>query len=100
MRTNKVSFTKPFLKWPGGKFRLLDRIRNRLDHGKRLVEPFVGSGAVFLNTSYKKYLLADTNPDLINLYLYLQKCTPTRYQSQFQHRWLHMAQQHRLLPPQ
>jgi len=73
MRTNKVSFTKPFLKWPGGKFRLLDRIRNRLDHGKRLVEPFVGSGAVFLNTSYKKYLLADTNPDLINLYLYVQK---------------------------
>ncbi len=73
MRTNKESFIKPFLKWPGGKFRLLDRIRNQLSQGKRLVEPFVGSGAVFLNTSYKKYLLADTNPDLINLYLHVQK---------------------------
>jgi DNA adenine methylase len=73
MRTNKVSLTKPFLKWPGGKFRLLDRIQNRLDPGKRLVEPFVGSGAVFLNADFKKYLLADTNPDLINLYLHVQK---------------------------
>ena len=68
-----MSFTKPFLKWPGGKYRILDRIQNRLDPGRRLVEPFVGSGAVFLNTSYKKYLLADTNPDLINLYLYVQQ---------------------------
>ena len=73
MRTNNVSLIKPFLKWPGGKFRLLDRIRNRLEPGKRLVEPFVGSGAVFLNASFNKYLLADTNPDLINLYLHVQK---------------------------
>lgn len=73
MRPNKMSFIKPFLKWPGGKYRLLDRIQNRLDSGKRFVEPFVGSGAVFLNTRYKKYLLADTNPDLINLYLEVQK---------------------------
>jgi len=73
MRTNNVSLTKPFLKWPGGKYKLLDRIRNRLEPGKRLVEPFVGSGAVFLNTDFKKYLLADTNPDLISLYLHVQK---------------------------
>lgn len=70
---NNKPFTKPFLKWPGGKYRLVERIRSRLDYGNRLVEPFVGSGAVFLNTRYKKYLLADTNPDLINLYLYVQK---------------------------
>lgn len=68
-----MAFIKPFLKWPGGKFRLVGRIQNRLGRGKRLVEPFVGSGAVFLNTNYKRYLLADTNPDLINLYLCLQK---------------------------
>lgn len=70
---NRMAFTKPFLKWPGGKFKLVERIQNKLDSGKRLVEPFVGSGAVFLNTDYKKYLLADTNPDLINLYLQVQK---------------------------
>lgn len=64
---------KPFLKWPGGKFRIINRIQNHLVEGRRLVEPFVGSGAVFLNTSYSRYLLADTNPDLINLYIYLQR---------------------------
>ena len=36
--------------------------------GKRLIEPFTGSAAVFLNTNYAEYLLADSNPDLINLY--------------------------------
>lgn len=59
---------RPFLKWPGGKYRLLSRIRNALHPGKRLIEPFVGSGAVFLNTDYGAYLLADANPDLIGLY--------------------------------
>ena len=68
-----MSFIKPFLKWPGGKFRLIERISKKLEPGKRLVEPFVGSGAVFLNTQYKRYLLADTNPDLINLYRYVQQ---------------------------
>ncbi|MGU9759657.1 DNA adenine methylase [Serratia marcescens] len=29
---------------------------------KRLVEPFVGSGAVFLNTDYESYLLCDIRP--------------------------------------
>ena len=72
-----MSFTKPFLKWPGGKFKLLDRIRSRLDSGNRLVEPFVGSGAVFLNAGFKKHLLADTNPDLINLYHHVRKTVLT-----------------------
>jgi DNA adenine methylase len=65
--------TRPFLKWPGGKFRLIKRIRDALGDGKRLIEPFTGSGAVFLNTDYPRYLLADTNPDLINLYKQLTK---------------------------
>jgi DNA adenine methylase len=64
--------TKPFLKWPGGKYRLRNRINKKLGKGKRLVEPFLGSGAVFLNTNYEEYLLADTNQDLINLYKQLQ----------------------------
>ncbi len=63
---------KPFLKWAGGKFRLIERIKAVLPPGKRLIEPFVGSGAVFLNADYPAYLLADSNPDLINLYRYLQ----------------------------
>jgi DNA adenine methylase len=43
-----------------------------LPGGKRLVEPFIGSGAVFLNTRYSRYLLADSNRDLISLYQILK----------------------------
>ena len=46
----------------------MDRIRASLRTGRRLIEPFAGSGAVFLNTAYDRYLLADSNPDLIDLY--------------------------------
>ena len=63
---------KPFLKWAGGKTRLSDRINAQLPIGDRLIEPFVGSGAVFMNTSFNNYLLADTNADIINLYQFLQ----------------------------
>ncbi len=66
MRSGEL--VRPFLKWAGGKFRLIDRISNSLPTGKRLIEPFLGSGAVFLNTEYERYLLADINPDLISLY--------------------------------
>ena len=59
---------RPFLKWAGGKHRLVDRIKEVLPVGERLVEPFVGSGAVFLNTNYPHYLLSDVNEDLITLY--------------------------------
>ena len=63
---------RPFLKWAGGKFRVLPHILLALPPGKRLVEPFVGSGAVFLNTEFESYRLADINPDLIGLYQTLQ----------------------------
>lgn len=36
-----------------------------------MIEPFTGTAAVFLNTNYEAYLLADSNPDLINLYTQL-----------------------------
>lgn len=64
---------RPFLKWAGNKYRILDHIRRRLPSGQRLVEPFAGSGALFLNTAFPRYLLSDTNPDLINLYTILQR---------------------------
>ena len=63
---------KPFLKWAGGKYKIIDKILMSLPKAERLIEPFVGSGAVFLNAEYKSYLLADTNPDLIYLYRHIQ----------------------------
>jgi len=64
---------RPFLKWPGGKFRLVDKVIQRLPPGEQLIEPFVGGGAIFLNTQFKSYLLNDANVDLITLYQNLQK---------------------------
>lgn len=63
---------KPFLKWAGGKYKIIDKVKAKLPKGQRLVEPFVGSGAVFMNTDYDRYLLADSNADLINTFKCLQ----------------------------
>jgi DNA adenine methylase len=63
---------RPFLKWAGNKFRIIERVKQQLPAGRRLVEPFTGSGALFLNTDYDEYLLSDANRDLIELYLLLR----------------------------
>ena len=67
-----IKLRKPFLKWAGGKHKLVKNITAELGSAKRLVEPFVGSGAVFMGTDYDSYLLADYNKDLINLYQQIQ----------------------------
>lgn len=59
---------KPFLKWAGSKFKIIERVRTALPSGSRLVEPFVGSGAVFMNTEFDSYLLGDSNRDVIDLF--------------------------------
>ena len=64
---------RPFLKWAGNKYRIIDRVRESLPKGKRLIEPFAGSAAVFLNTDYEHYIINDNNPDLIHLYNILKK---------------------------
>ncbi len=65
--------TRPFLKWAGGKFRLLDAILRELPEGTRLVEPFAGSAAVYLNAPFARALVCDANADLIALYASLQQ---------------------------
>lgn len=63
---------RPFLKWAGGKYQLLPQLQQHLQSGYCLLEPFVGAGAVFLNTDFKRYQLNDANPDLISVYQILQ----------------------------
>ncbi len=69
---------RSFLKWAGGKYGLIEDIQRHLPEGRKLIEPFVGAGSVFLNTDYDRYLLADINPDLINLYKLLKQ-EPEKY---------------------
>lgn len=63
---------RSFLKWAGGKYSVLDEVLPMLPAGERLIEPFVGSGTVFINADFKRNLLGDVNPDLINLFNQLQ----------------------------
>lgn len=63
------TWRRPFLKWAGGKYSLLPELYRLIPAGKRLIEPFVGGGSVFLNSDkHERFLLADVNADLINLY--------------------------------
>ncbi|EAA2747843.1 DNA adenine methylase [Salmonella enterica] len=56
------------LKWAGNKTAIMPELKKHLPAGPRLVEPFAGSCAVMMATDYPYYLVADINPDLINLY--------------------------------
>lgn len=70
MRVNNMP--KPFLKWIGGKQRVISNIVPHIDtcSGTRFIEPFVGSAAIALQVhqNFNKLLLTDYNEDLINLY--------------------------------
>lgn len=67
------NWQRPFLKWAGGKYSLLPELDRLIPPGKRLIEPFVGGGSVFLNVEkHESFLLADVNADLINLYQMLE----------------------------
>jgi len=60
------------LKWPGGKYKLLEKINKQIRSGDRLIEPFIGGGVVSLNANFKHFSLNDKNSDLINFYLSLK----------------------------
>jgi DNA adenine methylase len=66
---------RPFLKWAGGKRQLLPHLRRFVPPTfSRYFEPFLGSGALFLDLyargaiEYKPAVLSDTNADLIGCY--------------------------------
>lgn len=60
---------KPVLKWAGGKTQLLGELLKRVpaNYGK-YIEPFFGGGALFFALEPSEALIADVNPELINLY--------------------------------
>ncbi len=62
----------PFVKWAGGKGRLLSQLRPLLPTGiehMRHVEPFVGGGALFFSRRPRRALLSDINPALVATYV-------------------------------
>ena len=60
---------KTILKWPGGKEKELPIIRKYTPaYTGRFIEPFVGGGAVFFDTSVPVCCINDKSYELINLY--------------------------------
>lgn len=60
------------LKWAGGKTRVMPQLLKYLPKADCLIEPFVGSGTVFMNTEYRRHVLCDSNRALINFFLALR----------------------------
>ncbi|HIE9847150.1 TPA: DNA adenine methylase [Klebsiella quasipneumoniae subsp. quasipneumoniae] len=56
------------IKWAGGKSRVMPQLLKHLPKADCLIEPFVGSGTVFMNTEYRRYVLCDSNLNLINFF--------------------------------
>lgn len=66
---DELATTKPLLKWVGGKTQLLGEIIPKIPkkYG-RYIEPFFGGGALFFAHQPANGIIADSNPELINLY--------------------------------
>lgn len=59
----------PVIKWVGGKTKLLPELLERMpERFNRYYEPFAGGAALFFRVAPQSGVLADYNPDLINLY--------------------------------
>lgn len=63
---------KSILKWAGGKKQIFPELEKHFCSGERFIEPFVGSGVVFLNTNYPEYIINDINSDLYYLYFHIK----------------------------
>ena len=60
---------KPILKWAGGKTQMLgDLIPKVPTSYGRYIEPFFGGGAMFFALQPENAVIADSNPELINMY--------------------------------
>ncbi len=62
---------KPFLKWTGNKFRLLDNLLPLIGSPKHSVNHLGASFVVSLNVSATHYILNDYNEHLVNVYNHL-----------------------------
>lgn len=67
-KKNKIQ-AKPILKWAGGKTQMLGDLLPKVpaSYGK-YIEPFIGGGAMFFALNPDDAVIADSNPELINMY--------------------------------
>ena len=69
LKKDKEIKPKPILKWAGGKTQMLGEILPKVPCSyRRYIEPFVGGGALFFALNPEQAIIADSNPELINMY--------------------------------
>lgn len=71
LSTTPALYPRPFLKWAGGKGRLLSQYEPSLPQTiDTYYEPFLGGGAVFFHLAgrVRRAVLGDINPELVNVY--------------------------------
>ena len=61
------------IKWPGGKYREIDKIEPLIPEHKRYVEPFFGGGALFFNLTPPNAAINDISESLIQYYQLIKK---------------------------
>lgn len=60
---------RPILKWAGGKTQMLGDLLPKVPNSYgRYIEPFFGDGAMFFALQPESAIIADSNPELINMY--------------------------------
>lgn len=60
---------RPILKWAGGKTQLLSDIYPKIPKKyNQYIEPFFGGGALYFSLCPSNSIIADSNPELVNLY--------------------------------
>ena len=69
VRKSEPVQAKPILKWAGGKTQMLCDLLPKvpISYG-RYIEPFFGGGAMFFALQPENAIIADSNPELINMY--------------------------------
>ena len=63
---------QPLIKWPGGKSREFEYIKDIIPPHERYVEPFFGGGAVFFQLHPKKAIINDVCEELVNFYKFIK----------------------------
>ena len=69
VKKSAVIQAKPILKWAGGKTQMLSDLLPKVPSSYgRYIEPFLGGGAMFFALRPENAIIADSNPELINVY--------------------------------
>ena len=63
---------QPIIKWPGGKSKEFEQIKNLIPPHTRYIEPFFGGGAVFFNLKPNNSIINDFCEELMEFYRFVK----------------------------